>query len=158
MGARRLSLDVSLANPGTPAPVFPGFEVDISDRVPDGEKPDAVWHRDRARGMLRDHPEIRELFTRSKTTAFWCVLFAASQVALAVAVGGQPLWIVLLCAYVIGSWINICLFNLAHECNHCLVFGNKKWDRWLFTLWLAQAGEFGFVLLSFTVANDVIPR
>jgi CPA2 family monovalent cation:H+ antiporter-2 len=30
-------------------------------------------------------------------------------------------------------------------------------DRWLFTLGLAQAGEFGFVLLSFTVANGVIP-
>ena len=31
-------------------------------------------------------------------------------------------------------------------------------DRWLFTLGLAQAGEFGFVLLSFTVANAVIPK
>ncbi len=30
-------------------------------------------------------------------------------------------------------------------------------DRWLFTLGLAQAGEFGFVLLSFTVASAVIP-
>ena len=30
-------------------------------------------------------------------------------------------------------------------------------DRWLFGLGLAQAGEFGFVLLSFTVANQVIP-
>lgn len=30
-------------------------------------------------------------------------------------------------------------------------------DRWLFSLGLAQAGEFGFVLLSFTVANGVIP-
>lgn len=30
-------------------------------------------------------------------------------------------------------------------------------DRWLFALGLAQAGEFGFVLLSFTVANGVIP-
>ena len=30
-------------------------------------------------------------------------------------------------------------------------------DRWLFTLGLAQAGEFGFVLLSFTVTNSVIP-
>lgn len=29
-------------------------------------------------------------------------------------------------------------------------------DRWLFALGLAQAGEFGFVLLSFTVANGVI--
>ncbi len=31
-------------------------------------------------------------------------------------------------------------------------------DRWLFTLGLAQAGEFGFVLLSFTVANNVLPQ
>lgn len=30
-------------------------------------------------------------------------------------------------------------------------------NRWLFALGLAQAGEFGFVLLSFTVANAVIP-
>lgn len=30
-------------------------------------------------------------------------------------------------------------------------------DRWLFSLGLAQAGEFGFVLLSFTVASSVIP-
>lgn len=30
-------------------------------------------------------------------------------------------------------------------------------DQWLFTLGLAQAGEFGFVLLSFVVANHVIP-
>ena len=31
-------------------------------------------------------------------------------------------------------------------------------DRWLFALGLAQAGEFGFVLLSFTVASAVIPE
>jgi CPA2 family monovalent cation:H+ antiporter-2 len=30
-------------------------------------------------------------------------------------------------------------------------------DRWLFTLSLAQAGEFGFVLLAFAVANAVLP-
>jgi Kef-type K+ transport system membrane component KefB/voltage-gated potassium channel Kch len=30
-------------------------------------------------------------------------------------------------------------------------------DGWLFTLGLAQAGEFGFVLLSFAVQNSVIP-
>jgi CPA2 family monovalent cation:H+ antiporter-2 len=37
------------------------------------------------------------------------------------------------------------------------VFNITGSDRWLFTLGLAQAGEFGFVLLSFTVANSVIP-
>ncbi len=38
-----------------------------------------------------------------------------------------------------------------------VVFKIKGADRWLFALGLAQAGEFGFVLLSFTVANGVIP-
>ncbi len=37
------------------------------------------------------------------------------------------------------------------------VFNLKGSDKWLFALGLAQAGEFGFVLLSFTVANSVIP-
>ncbi len=31
-------------------------------------------------------------------------------------------------------------------------------DKWLFALGLGQAGEFGFVLLSFTVASGVIPQ
>ena len=37
------------------------------------------------------------------------------------------------------------------------IFAIRGADRWLFTLGLAQAGEFGFVLLSFTVANGVLP-
>ncbi|WP_164118608.1 monovalent cation:proton antiporter-2 (CPA2) family protein [Sphingorhabdus sp. Alg239-R122] len=31
-------------------------------------------------------------------------------------------------------------------------------SRWLFALGLAQAGEFGFVLLAFTVANGILPE
>lgn len=38
-----------------------------------------------------------------------------------------------------------------------LAFKIEGTDRWLFSLGLAQAGEFGFVLLSFTVASAVIP-
>jgi len=37
------------------------------------------------------------------------------------------------------------------------IFKIKGSDRWLMALGLAQAGEFGFVLLSFSVANSVIP-
>lgn len=37
------------------------------------------------------------------------------------------------------------------------VFKVQGADRWLFALGLAQAGEFGFVLLSFTTANQVLP-
>ena len=36
-------------------------------------------------------------------------------------------------------------------------FGLRGADRWLFALGLAQAGEFGFVLLSFTVASGAMP-
>ncbi|MCH2094889.1 MAG: cation:proton antiporter [Rhodobacteraceae bacterium] len=38
------------------------------------------------------------------------------------------------------------------------LFKLRGGDKWLFSLGLAQAGEFGFVLLSFTVANQVIPQ
>lgn len=37
------------------------------------------------------------------------------------------------------------------------IFNISGADRWLFTLGLAQAGEFGFVLLSFMVASAVMP-
>ncbi len=36
-------------------------------------------------------------------------------------------------------------------------FGLKGRDQWLFALGLAQAGEFGFVMLSFTVQQDILP-
>ena len=118
---------------GTPAPVFPGFEVDICDRVPDQDKQDAVWHRERARGMLRDHPEIRDLMGHVPWNAFWCLSFSGAHIAMAAMVVNIPWWGVILCAWLIGAWLNICLFNLAHECNHGLVFNNRRWDRWLFT-------------------------
>ncbi|MEZ9418134.1 cation:proton antiporter, partial [Vibrio sp. 10N.286.49.E1] len=38
-----------------------------------------------------------------------------------------------------------------------LIFKIKNSDRWLFTLSLAQTGEFGFVLLSFSSQNHVLP-
>ncbi|MGY3437327.1 MULTISPECIES: monovalent cation:proton antiporter-2 (CPA2) family protein [unclassified Marinovum] len=38
-----------------------------------------------------------------------------------------------------------------------LVFGLRGRDRWLFTLSLAQAGEFGFVLISFSVSQQILP-
>jgi Kef-type K+ transport system membrane component KefB len=38
-----------------------------------------------------------------------------------------------------------------------LIFRIRGRDRWLMTLSLAQAGEFGFVLLSFNIQSNVIP-
>ena len=38
------------------------------------------------------------------------------------------------------------------------IFGICLGDRWLISLGLAQAGEFGFVLLAFSVQNNVLPN
>jgi sphingolipid 4-desaturase/C4-monooxygenase len=119
---------------GSAAPVFPGFEVDILDRVPDAEREDAVWHRERARSMLKAHPEIKQLFGTDASTAFWCLAASGAQVALALAVSRGPWWLVLLAAYLIGSSLNIMLFQLGHECVHGLVFKRPRWNRLLFTL------------------------
>jgi sphingolipid 4-desaturase/C4-monooxygenase len=126
---------------GTPAPVFPGFEVDVCDPTPDGQKPDADWHNGRAREMLQSHPEIRSLMGRNPLTAVWCVLLAGIQVALAMAVGCVPWWLVIVLAYVAGAWLNLNLFMLAHECNHGLVFRSARWNRWLYTLTSLPMGQ-----------------
>jgi len=107
---------------GTPAPVFPGFEIDITTPVPEGEKPDAVWHNNRVKAMLQAHPTIRKLIGNTPSTALWCLAFVALQVGLAVVAVGQPWWVILLVAYGVGAWANMKLFMLGHECNHGLVF------------------------------------
>ena len=119
---------------GSAAPVFPGFEVDITDRVSDDDKPDAVWHRDRARQMISQHPEIKHLCGNTPSTGLWCLGFVALQISIGLALSGQSFWIVLLVAYLAGPLININLFLLAHECNHNLVFKKTSWNRWLYTL------------------------
>jgi sphingolipid delta-4 desaturase len=119
---------------GSAAPVFPGFEVDILDRVPDDEKPEAVWHRDRARAILRAHPEVKSLIGRSPITAVCCLLVAGTQVALAALSAGLPWWGVIALAWAVGAMINVCLFQLAHDCNHNLVFKRQAHNRLLFTL------------------------
>lgn len=119
---------------GSAAPVFPGFEVDILDRVPDDEKPEAVWHRDRSRAMLRAHPELRKLFGNSPSTALFCLLCAGGQVGLAAWSAQLPWWGVIALAWVVGSMINVCLFQLAHECNHNLIFKKTFPNRVMFTI------------------------
>ena len=60
-------------------------------------------------------------------------------------------------AVIVGLTIGLMALKAAILYLLAVVFKLRGSDRWLFTLGLAQAGEFGFVLLSFTVANAVIP-
>ncbi|SLN17523.1 Glutathione-regulated potassium-efflux system protein KefC [Pseudoruegeria aquimaris] len=59
---------------------------------------------------------------------------------------------------VLGLTLGLMLLKAAVLLGLAYAFGVRGADKALFSLGLAQAGEFGFVLLSFTVANKVIPQ
>ncbi|KHT63474.1 potassium transporter [Photobacterium gaetbulicola] len=58
---------------------------------------------------------------------------------------------------VVGITLGVMLIKAAVLLFLALVFRVKGSDRYLLTLSLAQAGEFGFVLLSYSVQNHVLP-
>ncbi|MFA0408272.1 monovalent cation:proton antiporter-2 (CPA2) family protein [Vibrio splendidus] len=58
---------------------------------------------------------------------------------------------------IIGLTLGVMLLKASVLFTLALIFKIKNSDRWLFTLSLAQAGEFGFVLLSFSSQNHVLP-
>jgi len=82
---------------------------------------------------------------------FLGVFFITVGAAIDFALLWQNLWLVLGLTFGLIALKCLVLFVLGYA------FRLTDGDRWLFALGLAQAGEFGFVLLSFTVANHVIP-
>jgi len=57
---------------------------------------------------------------------------------------------------IVGLTLTLMLVKIAVLYVLSIIFKLGGADRWLFSLGLSQAGEFGFVLLSFTVASGVI--
>ena len=58
---------------------------------------------------------------------------------------------------ILGITVGVMAIKAAVLLGLARAFKMVEGDKWLFGLCLAQAGEFGFVLLSFTVANNVLP-
>ena len=61
-------------------------------------------------------------------------------------------------AVIMGLTIGLIVLKAAILMLLARIFNVRGADKWLFSLGLAQAGEFGFVLLTFTTANQVIPQ
>lgn len=60
-------------------------------------------------------------------------------------------------AAILGLTFGVILIKALVLLSLTLVFKVKYSDRWLFSLSLAQAGEFGFVLLNYSQQNHVLP-
>ncbi len=83
-------------------------------------------HRARTKQILQAHPEVRKLIGRNPFSALLVCGLVGIQVGLASVVSGQPLWVALTVAYVVGAFANHALFVLIHECAHNLVFRQKS--------------------------------
>ncbi len=58
---------------------------------------------------------------------------------------------------VLGLTLGVMLLKATVLFGLALLFRTRLNEGWLFTLSLAQAGEFGFVLLSYSIQNSVLP-
>jgi CPA2 family monovalent cation:H+ antiporter-2 len=58
---------------------------------------------------------------------------------------------------VLGLTVGLIAIKAAILLGLCIVFGLRGKDRWLFSLGLAQAGEFGFLIVSFARSEGALP-
>lgn len=79
-------------------------------------------HSDRARDVLRRHPEIRDLIHPHPASFLWAVGLVALHMTLATLLAEAPWWAVLLVAYIVGAFLTHALGVLIHEVAHRLVF------------------------------------
>lgn len=89
-------------------------------------------HRERSRRILRQHPEIQQLYGRSPHTVVLAIALVTVQLAMAFAVGTlAPWWAALVLAWVFGAFVNHALFAVIHESCHGMVFKRGTPNRLL---------------------------
>lgn len=88
-------------------------------------------HISRAQQIIREHPEVRELFGRNRWTGVLLAGIVSCQVVLAALLATLPWWAVILLAYFVGAYATHALWVLVHECAHYLIAKSKAMNRWL---------------------------
>jgi len=79
-------------------------------------------HIARTRGILKEHPEVKQLIGKNPNT-IWIIFFlVGGQMAIAGLLAGQPWWMILVVAYFIGAFFDHAMFVMVHECAHNLLF------------------------------------
>ena len=82
-------------------------------------------HVDRRTSILRDHPEVRDLFGNNPYTAFAAIGAVTLQTILAFWAAERSFPILLGLAFTVGAVLNHATFVLVHECVHQLVFRSR---------------------------------
>lgn len=87
-------------------------------------------HRDRARKILKAHPEVRKLMGPNPWTAVCIISIVAAQLGMGYWVEDKPWWVILIAAYAFGAFASHGLYVLVHEVCHNLVFKTPWINKW----------------------------
>lgn len=87
-------------------------------------------HIARTKEIIKKYPEIKKLMGRNVNSFYWSIAIVGLQFAMAFFLREQPIWLILLGAYLIGAFANHALFVLIHEFTHNLVFKNRAANYW----------------------------
>lgn len=87
------------------------------------------WHLERKRAVIRDHPNVKELYGNNPWTALILACVLPLHIYLSVFFSQFHWSIWLLGCYIIGSWGAFVLQVIGHEGTHRLVFKNGSLNR-----------------------------
>jgi sphingolipid 4-desaturase/C4-monooxygenase len=90
-------------------------------RFSEGPEP----HKERTRGILKQHPEVRTLIGRNPFSFSLIIAVVVLQTTMAFLLREQPWWLIAIAAYAMGAFADHALFVLIHECAHNLIFKSK---------------------------------
>ncbi len=88
-------------------------------------------HPQRARELVKRHPEVRHLFGQYPTSAVYIAGLVALQIGLAYLLRDASWLWVILAAYLIGAFASHALFVLIHEATHNLIVKDTRPNRLL---------------------------
>ncbi len=82
-------------------------------------------HGRRGRDILKAHPEVAKLFGINRWSFVLIAAIAGLQNLIGFSLNHQPLWLVIACAYFLGSVISLALMVLVHDASHNRVAKSK---------------------------------
>jgi sphingolipid 4-desaturase/C4-monooxygenase len=88
-------------------------------------------HVQRTREILKRHPEIRQLFGPTPSTAFFVLSLVGFQIGLSAYLNEASWLIILGASYFVGAFVSHGLWALIHDCTHNLVFRGNRANSWL---------------------------
>lgn len=89
-------------------------------------------HGERARAIVKAHPEVRELMTRNPWTALIALSIVVLQTCIAFWMGRLGFgywWLSFLIAYCVGAFANHANYVIIHDATHNLILRNKHLNK-----------------------------